>query len=515
MDKCDDDQKQKVHHFHCMAHVLLGFHRYACCDLKSLENKLINQNGPLGRDALPQFKFWTKKGTSVERVTRTVSETFGPAGDHFGLRDRWEAYCSQKGIKTIIGNYRDNRFNSLFQTAAEVLLHAEDILKVIDTVKQPNKKIKSVQADLKRSSLNTMLQCFGLFYVKVTGPYWNLVTGGEVPYLLLYSHIQELADFLRSCATTPKTLLLNPDSHWSNDDRANVCEIPHRNRLCTRLFAVDKCNETLLYETVQVVANAMLKCVEKQLADFMPEGQYAKEPSEKDLKRTSFAHSTNLGCEHHFGDLDSSQKRRPNATMHHHTTVQLLKRNRKSLINWLSDMPPQSRSNLMKKARKGGRELKVISMNVEKDVLKEINEDMIKERDNPPKRRKTQPKNDPVPDEDEDYGTDDDCISHRLPVIDKFTDNEYVAVAYQDQWYPGCVVNSKGPEAIVKFMAPCRKPGHYIWPVRDDTQTVNKEFVLMRGFLPQCVSSGRQWYFKEHNEIDHLFEQYKRKFFNS
>ena len=78
----------------------------------------------------------------------------------------------------------------------------------------------------------------------------------------------------------------------------------------------------------------MFKCIKKQLVDFLPGGKFYQTPI--DPKPTSFAPLTNLGCEHHFGDLDSSQRRRPNASYHHHTSVQLLKRNRKQVMEWIT-----------------------------------------------------------------------------------------------------------------------------------------------------------------------------------
>lgn len=66
--------------------------------------------------------------------------------------------------------------------------------------------------------------------------------------------------------------------------------------------------------------------IQKQLVDFLSGVKYAETPDKEDIERTEFAHNTNsFGCEHHFGDLDSYQKRRPNASMHHHTTIQMLK----------------------------------------------------------------------------------------------------------------------------------------------------------------------------------------------
>jgi hypothetical protein len=155
-----DAAKQAVHSFHCMAHVLLGFHSYVKPEMKKMDERLTKDNGPIGRDALPAFKFWSKKELVIESVLRTTADIFGPVGDHHGVRDRWEAHCANLGIKSVIGNYRDNRFNALFETAAEIHLHKIDFLKVLDTVETPNLKIKSVIEDLRSDIVAVLLQCF-------------------------------------------------------------------------------------------------------------------------------------------------------------------------------------------------------------------------------------------------------------------------------------------------------------------------------------------------------------------
>ena len=151
-------------------------------------------------------------------MVRTTSEIFGTAGDHIGLYDRWEAYLSKQGIKSTIGNYRDNRFNALFQTSAEIMLHRQDFLEVLSTVKQPNLKLKSVAADLQCQRLCTLMKVFGLIYLKITGPYWNLVSSGCVAYLELYYYIQKLRKFLETCSKEPLPLL-EVESHWLNTKR--------------------------------------------------------------------------------------------------------------------------------------------------------------------------------------------------------------------------------------------------------------------------------------------------------
>ena len=102
------------------------------------ESSIATEHGQLGRDNLSVFKFSSKKGTVVERVLRTESDIFGPSGDHHGVRDLWEAYCARNGLKSVIGNYKDNRFNALFQTASQIYLHREDFITVLQSINSPN-----------------------------------------------------------------------------------------------------------------------------------------------------------------------------------------------------------------------------------------------------------------------------------------------------------------------------------------------------------------------------------------
>ena len=110
--------------------------------------------------------FWSKKQSAVERAVRTTSDTFGPAGDHHSVRDRSEAYCIANGVKSLIGNYRDNQFNAIFQTSAELFIHRPEFLCVLETVSVPNLKLKAVKSDLECNTICTMLKCLGPFLSK-------------------------------------------------------------------------------------------------------------------------------------------------------------------------------------------------------------------------------------------------------------------------------------------------------------------------------------------------------------
>jgi hypothetical protein len=492
-----------VHHFHCMAHVLLGLHNYIIPNLKEHEHELERENGPIGRNSLSYFNSWSKKESVVNRVVRTTSDTFGPAGDHLGVRDRWEAYCSEHGIKSLIGNYRDNRFNALFQTSAEVFMHREEFIKVLGTVSKPNMKLKAVKSDLESNDVCSLLQCLGLYYIKLTGPYWNMITNGSVNYFELSTHIKDIEKFLTTCEENPKHLLVR-NEHWASTDPLDISLVPHYDKLADKLFEINDDTKDKLLTVIPIVASGMLKCVRKQLADFLQGGKFEKVSADHQ-KHATFAPVTNLSCEHHFGDLDSSQRRRPHASNHHHSSIQMLKRNRTQISEWLSGMDREIKSELLKSARKGGKELRRKHQENEKNVLTEIHESMMLEVQNKGKKRKN-----------------NDCVNSNksqrcedtFKEIESVSVNDYVAVAYQDNWYPGIVEKLTDIDTVVvKFMAPCKKSGVFQWPARDDRQLVKKEFILCKNIVPDCINSGRQWFVKEHSDISNVYSKFYAMYF--
>ncbi|KAL4229625.1 hypothetical protein ACF0H5_010012 [Mactra antiquata] len=119
--------------------------------------------------------------------------------------------------------------------------------------------------------------------------------------------------------------------------------------------------------------------------------------------------------------------------------------------------------------------------------------------------------------QDDEYQNETVAIKDMLPnMMNGFNDNEYIAVAYQDTWYPGCVIKTiSSDKTSVSFMASCRKPGTFMWPSRKDVQIVEKKFVFKRGMLPECCNSGQQWYFTEYRTNDVLFKKYQEHYFQN
>ena len=182
------------------------------------------------------------------------------------------------------------------------------------------------------------------------------------------------------------------------------------------LFTLNEETHSLLFDLIKLVATAMIKCIDKQLVDFLPGGKFHVS-NEIDVRHTKFAHTTNLAGDHHFGDLGSSQKRRPSASMHHHSSIQLLKRNRKQMVSWLEDMASTHRSSIIKKARKGGRILRELHINNEKSVISTVHDEMMKPK--PTKRKRKQ--KDEI---ENDIATEFDNLKAELPVINNFITNE-------------------------------------------------------------------------------------------
>jgi hypothetical protein len=68
--------------------------------------------------------------------------------------------------------------------------------------------------------------------------------------------------------------------------------------------------------------------------------------------------------------------RRPNASYHHHSSIQLLQRNRTKIMKWVDDLTESRKAELMTTAMKGGRELRQQHIDMEKQVLTEISDNM-------------------------------------------------------------------------------------------------------------------------------------------
>ncbi|GFO29846.1 hypothetical protein PoB_005635100 [Plakobranchus ocellatus] len=118
-EKCSQEYGKEnikgVHQLYCAAHVLLGFHSEVMNEIKVYES--------------------SENKHPVTTLLKDASDLFGPVGDHRGVGNQWEAFCMERNFKSVIKPYKDNRFNGLFEVAAQVFHHHDDFLSILTSLK--------------------------------------------------------------------------------------------------------------------------------------------------------------------------------------------------------------------------------------------------------------------------------------------------------------------------------------------------------------------------------------------
>ena len=107
-----------------------------------------------------------------------TSNITGPRGDDKnGCRAEWLAFCEETRKRSIMTSYRSNRFNSYFLGAAAVIHHLNDLQSFLNVgyLGCSNFKTDSIRADCLDNTLLSLVWAVAIFYLRVTGPYWQLV----------------------------------------------------------------------------------------------------------------------------------------------------------------------------------------------------------------------------------------------------------------------------------------------------------------------------------------------------
>ena len=86
-------------------------------------------------------------------------------------------------------------------------------------------------------------------------------------------------------------------------------------------------------EVISSICASFVETTERQLSDFLPGGRYHAVTDPVVLAKLQHSHVTNLLGEACFGDLDISIYTRRNTSVHHHSTLNMLKRNR-TMSEW-------------------------------------------------------------------------------------------------------------------------------------------------------------------------------------
>ncbi|GFR60822.1 hypothetical protein ElyMa_003541400 [Elysia marginata] len=447
LESCSEEEIKKVHHLYCSAHVLLAFHSYSLKELSKLKEY---ESG--------MYKH------PVTTMLCDASYIFGPVGDHRGVRMQWEAFCMGKGIKSTIQNYKDNRFNGLFETAAQVYHHLEDFLTILSTLKSKNAKQTRLEIALKNPKLVKLIECLGLFFHKVTGPFWTIVVSPKANFENLRPVFQNLTKALEKCTEDPAIFFQKETFAFMKDLTSSAAT---KQNLSQTLQPQQK-------EIIEAIARGILNALKVQLADFLEDGVYGTFESVKDLPQMPV---TNLVCERHFGHLDASQKRRPHSSLHHHSSVMLLKQTSQHMKRWLKNLPKEKREALLKTSRDQGSLLRAKHRQQDREAIMGC------------------------------LPTLKLCTT--VPDLGLLKQGQLVAVACEDTWYPAAVVEeSTGHMKVkVKFATLGKGLRVFSWPI-GKAHEISRKSILEKDLESRIVSrgGGRSWLVENVVEIQEKFE---------
>ena len=305
-------------------------------------------------------------------------DTLGPRGDEKnGCHGDWLAYCASLKKSSQPSSFRSNRFNNLFASAAGLVYHQQDILHFFELRKPSNLKQKSVLADASCQKLNTMLLGLALMFVYITGPFWIFVRS-EIHYFDQYTFIQPMREILKGMSEHPEMIL----QEGSIPDELNAFCIrnePAAEAVCQAREELPQDHRHLLEMVIKGLAGEFVIALERQLADFLPGGKYGSAPTEEDRQRMAHCQLTNQVGEACFADLDYTMFRNRHASLHHHSTLNMLKRN-ETISKWLNSKPKEEKMKLLSKARKFGPRMREQNRQQELIVLQELQADMERKR---------------------------------------------------------------------------------------------------------------------------------------
>lgn len=101
------------------------------------------------------------------------------------------------------------------------------------------------------------------------------------------------------------------------------------------LFSIENVtSNNITKSALETLMVSFIAVTERQLVDFLPGGKYCEEPTIELRTQMKHCRLTNLLSENEFGDLDFWMFKRRSASLHYHSGVQMVKRN-KTISTWL------------------------------------------------------------------------------------------------------------------------------------------------------------------------------------
>lgn len=246
----------------------------------------------------------------------------GNSGWHFALSK-----------DSSLTSFRCNRFNNIFENACAVMKYRSEMLQFFqEFCTTSSLKIRSAVADLQDDTLMQLVSVLAFFSILLTTPYWQFMQSNK-PYSAFPPVVLRTQTFLQhwiDADTSKKPSDINVDFN------SNQLSAGDKDLISTVLSDID-------VSAVSTVATHILGVTKSQLSDFLEGGKYFS-PSEEILSILSHCPLTNLVREHAFGDLDFDFNKSRRSSLHHRSTLQMMKRN--GTVEWCDSQDQERQTSL-------------------------------------------------------------------------------------------------------------------------------------------------------------------------
>ena len=189
---------------------------------------------------------------------------------------------------------------------------------------------------------------------------------GTGNYADLHVYVQKMLQCFERWSVDPSDLLLDSCRGIFFDEFKTETDV-----ISDVLFGTGHKHDDVTVSVLKSLMNGFIDVTRRQLNDFLPGGKYGEVASPELRKSMMHCKLTNLISEHEFGDLDYSQFRRRHASLHFHSSIQMVKRN-KTISVWFKAKELDTQNSLLKRAREQGALLRKRHVEQEKVVMQKV-----------------------------------------------------------------------------------------------------------------------------------------------
>ncbi len=336
------EKLMRMNNFFCGMHFVVGLAEQAEASLKVWE-ELVFGDECVGASALGGGKNW-KNESGTMRLVRTVCKAVQDRGcEKSGKPVVFREFLRMNfGMNVVpLAPFKGNRFNIAFHNGAGVYSLYPQLCEFFDEVKDENKLMKAVNADLNVKQYVAGVRALGLIDKLVTVPLWKVTERRE--------HVQGMSARYDG--------MLEKFVKWSQDAsdvlRGNDCVFGdvdvHRDWVFDSL--VRECDlDGMTKQILEVLFASFVKKTRMLLCDQLAGGVNADMDVDR-MSETESVPKTNVGPERDFGMLDSLMRARPSAYTCAMEGVIMYKRNMTG--EWMSQLGDERLNEVLENARKG------------------------------------------------------------------------------------------------------------------------------------------------------------------